>query len=40
LQSGSFDTLIGMVSFDANGDSTIASYDVVWWKDGALRRQN
>jgi branched-chain amino acid transport system substrate-binding protein len=40
LQSGSFDTVIGMVSFDANGDASIASYDVVWWKDGTLRREN
>ena len=40
LQSGSFDTVIGTVSFDANGDAAIESYDIVWWKDGALRRQN
>ncbi len=40
LQSGNFDTLIGMVSFDANGDAAIASYEVVWWKDGTLHRGN
>jgi branched-chain amino acid transport system substrate-binding protein len=40
LQTGTFDTIVGMVSFDANGDAAITSYDVVWWKDGTLHRGN
>jgi branched-chain amino acid transport system substrate-binding protein len=36
LQGGRFKTVIGPLSFDANGDATLPSYDLVWWKDGAL----
>jgi branched-chain amino acid transport system substrate-binding protein len=40
LQGGKFETVIGPLSFDANGDAATASYDLVWWKDGVLALRN
>ncbi len=37
LQQRTFDTVLGNVSFDENGDARVPSYDVVTWKDGAWR---
>jgi len=37
LQQGSFETVLGPVSFDEKGDADVPSYDIVWWKDGAWR---
>jgi branched-chain amino acid transport system substrate-binding protein len=37
LQQGTFDTVLGTVAFDENGDARVPSYDIVEWKDGAWR---
>jgi branched-chain amino acid transport system substrate-binding protein len=37
LQLGAFDTVLGRVSFDAEGNADVPSYDIVWWTDGAWR---
>jgi branched-chain amino acid transport system substrate-binding protein len=37
LQQGTFDTVLGSVSFDERGDARLPSYDVVTWKYGAWR---
>lgn len=34
LQTGSFDTVIGPVTFDANGDSNVPAYILYEWRDG------
>jgi branched-chain amino acid transport system substrate-binding protein len=38
LQEGTFDTVLGPIAFDGNGDARVPSYDIVEWKDGAWRR--
>jgi branched-chain amino acid transport system substrate-binding protein len=40
LQQGRFETVLGRLSFAANGDADVPSYDVVGWKDGAWRRRD
>ena len=40
LQQGSFATILGPVSFEANGDADVPSYDAVWWEDGAWRARH
>lgn len=40
LQRGSFDTVLGSISFDDRGDANVPSYDVLWWKDGAWRSED
>jgi branched-chain amino acid transport system substrate-binding protein len=40
LQGGHFKTVIGPLSFDANGDADLPSYDLIWWKDGDLALRN
>jgi branched-chain amino acid transport system substrate-binding protein len=37
LQAGTFDTVLGAISFDETGDARVPSYDIVTWKDGAWR---
>ncbi len=37
LQGGTFDTVLGPIAFDDNGDAHVPSYDIVEWKDGAWR---
>jgi branched-chain amino acid transport system substrate-binding protein len=37
LQQGAFETVLGPVSFDEQGDADAPSYDIVWWNDGAWR---
>ena len=37
LQRGTFETVVGRISFDAKGDARVPSYDVVEWMDGAWR---
>ncbi len=37
LQQGTFETVLGPVSFDEKGDARVPSYDVLQWKDGAWR---
>jgi branched-chain amino acid transport system substrate-binding protein len=37
LQQGTFETVIGRISFDETGDARVPSYDVVEWTDGAWR---
>jgi branched-chain amino acid transport system substrate-binding protein len=39
LQRASLDTVLGPLSFDAEGDANIPDYDLVWWQDGAWRRK-
>jgi branched-chain amino acid transport system substrate-binding protein len=39
LQTGTFDTVLGSLSFDETGDPNVPDYDVVWWTDGAWRRK-
>jgi branched-chain amino acid transport system substrate-binding protein len=39
LQQGTFDTVLGALTFDANGDADVPDYDVVSWSDGAWRRK-
>jgi branched-chain amino acid transport system substrate-binding protein len=40
LQQGTFETVLGPLSFDAKGDADVPSYDIVWWKDGTWRPQD
>jgi branched-chain amino acid transport system substrate-binding protein len=37
LQQGTFETVIGRISFDEKGNARVPAYDVVEWKDGAWR---
>lgn len=37
LQQRSFDSVLGRITFDENGNADLPSYDIVWWKDGAWR---
>jgi branched-chain amino acid transport system substrate-binding protein len=39
LQRGTFDTVLGPLSFGTKGDANVADYDLVWWQDGAWRRR-
>lgn len=39
LQDGTFDTVLGSLSFDATGDANVPDFDVAWWSDGAWRRK-
>jgi hypothetical protein len=32
--------VLGPVTFAANGDADLPSYDIVGWKDGAWRRRD
>jgi branched-chain amino acid transport system substrate-binding protein len=40
LQKGNLDTVLGPLSFDADGDADVPSYDILWWADGGWRRKN
>lgn len=40
LAHGSFDTVLGHVSFNDKGDADLPAYDVVTWRDGVWRRED